>query len=108
MIFTRYYSDYTKKFYDTPEACETAEHEYVMAAEAKKNEQAAMLEALNVAKANHAEAQEVAAAANKASHEAYNELMKLVRAYAAKYGTLPKEFSNLNVITELFSSNFWN
>ena len=102
----KFYSEYTKKFYDTPEACETAEHEYVMAAEAKKNEQAAMLEALNVAKANHTEAQEVAAAANKASREAYNELMKLVRAYAAKYGTVPKEFNNLQFLTEMTLSNF--
>lgn len=106
MIFTRYYSDYTKRFYDTPEACEAAEHEFFAAAEAKKNEQAAMLEALNVAKANHMEAQEAATAANKASREAYNELLKLVRAYAAKYGSVPKEFNNLQFLTEMTLSNF--
>ena len=45
-------------------------------------------------------------AANKASREAYNELMKLVRAYAAKYGTVPKEFNNLQFLTEMTLSNF--
>lgn len=102
----KFYSEHIRKFFDTPEACEAAEHEFFAAAEAKKNEQAAMLEALNIAKANHVEAQEAAAAANKASREAYNELMKLVRAYAAKYGTVPKEFNNLQFLTEMTLSNF--
>lgn len=102
----KFYSEHIRKFFDTPEACEAAEHEFFAAAEAKKNEQAAMLEALNVAKANHMEAQEAATAANKVSREAYNELLKLLRVYSAKYGSVPKEFNNLQFLTEMTLSNF--
>ena len=99
----KFFSEYTKKFYDTPEACETAEHEYVMAAEAKKNEQAAMLEGLAHLKVTYDEANTVAAEASKASRVAYDELAKAVRAYFNKYGSVPKEFANLTFMTDLFS-----
>ena len=99
----RYYSDYTKKFYDTPEACETAEYEYVMAEEAKKHEQTAMLEGLAHLKVTYEEANTAAAEASKASRAAYDELTKAVRTYFNKYGSVPKEFANLTFMTDLFS-----
>ena len=99
----KFYSETTKKFYDIYEEAVEAEREYAAAAEAKKNEQSAMLEGLAHLKVTYDEANSVAVEASKASRAAYDELTKAVRAYYSKYGSVPKEFANLTFMTDLFS-----
>lgn len=103
MIFTRFYSELTKKFYDVYEEAEAAEHEYAAAMEAKKHEQDIMLESLAQLKTTYEEANTIAQEASKTSRKAYEELTKAVRAYFNKYGSVPKEYANLTFMTDLFS-----
>ena len=106
MYYMKYYSEYLKRVFDTPEECEREELAFLTAEQAKKQEHETMLEALEVAKANYDVAQANVLEANKASREAYNELVKLVRTYAAKYGSVPKEFNNLQFLTEMSFMKF--
>lgn len=102
----KYYSEYLKRVFDTPEECENEELAFLAAEEAKKQEQETMLKSLEAAKANYEVAQTNALEATKASGEAYRELVKLVRAYTAKYGSVPKEFNNLQFLTEMSFMKF--
>ena len=102
----KYYSEYLKRVFDTPEECENEELAFLAAEEAKKQEQETMLKSLEAAKANYEVAQANALEASKACGEAYRELVKLVRAYAAKYGSVPKEFNNLQFLTEMSFMKF--
>lgn len=65
-----------------------------------------MLEALEMARAHYEDTRSIMVQANKDNREAYDELVKLVRAYSNKYGNVPKEFNNLQFLTEMALFNF--
>lgn len=106
----KYYSESLKKVFDTPEACEQAEQEYEAKIAAAQREREEKLDELKLlkekyeeAKANAQKALEESNSAAKFSRDCYKELSNGVRAYFNRYGSVPKEYSNLNFMVEFLN-----
>lgn len=94
----KYYSTILSKFYDTPEACEEAEHAAEKAeAERHAAEDNAKTE-IEAQKHVVDELRDQYVALGKQYNEAYGKLNRLATSFSRKYGYLPKGFSTFDIM----------
>lgn len=92
----RFYSDYTKKFYNTPDECEKEERAFLQEKETTEAAREAKMKHIEELQAKLVKAEEAIDVAVEARNAIHNELSKAVVDYHKEYKTIPVNFSNLN------------
>lgn len=97
----RYYSDYTKKFYDSIEDCEAAEAEHIEKENARKSAEENLLTELTAQKHVVDELRTQYNEVGKQYNEEYSRLSKMLNTFSRKYGYVPKGFNSLDLFLSL-------
>lgn len=93
----RYYSDMTKKFYNSAAECEAAETEMTEKEAARKNEEESAIVALKAKQGVVEELREQYVSLGKQYNGEYAEFNKMLAAFSKKYGYVPKGFNAIDV-----------
>ena len=97
----KYYSDVTKKIYNTAEECQAAEAAVLKAEEEKKNGKANALAEIDLLTSQFEEAQKAQEVAYKALLKASETLHKKYVDYQQKYGRLPDKYYTNYILTRM-------
>ena len=95
----KFYSDKTKKMYDTEAECLKAEKEFDELYNKKANAEKEAKAKLDVLHAKMQETTEAVKKANAANTEAYRVLQKEIGEFSRKYGYVPEKYRTLQFLT---------
>ena len=97
----KFYSEYTKKFYDTMEECAKVDNEYLESLNRKKNAENEAKAKMEELYANFNAKNDAVKKANAELVAASKEIQRAVSAFSSKYGYVPDKFRSIQFLTWL-------
>lgn len=97
----KFYSEHTKKLYDTMEECTKVDNEYLESLNRKKNAENEAKAQMDALYANFNAKNEAVKKANAELMAASKEIQRAVNDFSTKYGYVPDKFRSIQFLTWL-------